>query len=224
MAAGRPLFPGSTVEDELHLIFRLLGEWPLPGGRGGGYRKLPTLMLWFSGTPTEENWPGISSIEEFKSYNFPKYKPQPLINHAPRYRCPPRRHDRSSIFVLFAFIRQWRVGVCSHVCSHECHRQEILFSQTAIHFLPLLSLWLPISPCHRQTLNSLLSLPGWTVKASSCCFHSSKWVIATLLIPGTHFFSYDSALLFLFFYIFTVLVLSNTQCYHYLYFNLYKPQ
>uniref|UniRef100_A0A7N8XZT1 cyclin-dependent kinase n=1 Tax=Mastacembelus armatus TaxID=205130 RepID=A0A7N8XZT1_9TELE len=61
MAAGRPLFPGSTVEDELHLIFRLLG------------------------TPTEENWPGISSIEEFKSYNFPKYKPQPLINHAPRY-------------------------------------------------------------------------------------------------------------------------------------------
>uniref|UniRef100_A0A8D3D8F0 Protein kinase domain-containing protein n=1 Tax=Scophthalmus maximus TaxID=52904 RepID=A0A8D3D8F0_SCOMX len=26
MAAGRPLFPGSTVEDELHLIYRLLGE------------------------------------------------------------------------------------------------------------------------------------------------------------------------------------------------------
>lgn len=38
-----------------------------------------------TGTPTEENWPGISSIKEFKSYNFPKYKPQPLINHAPRY-------------------------------------------------------------------------------------------------------------------------------------------
>lgn len=29
MAAGRPLFPGSTVEDELHLIFRLLGQWRL---------------------------------------------------------------------------------------------------------------------------------------------------------------------------------------------------
>lgn len=40
------------------------------------------------GTPTEENWPGISSIEEFKSYNFPKYKPQPIINHAPRYCAP----------------------------------------------------------------------------------------------------------------------------------------
>uniref|UniRef100_A0A3B4EXL7 mitogen-activated protein kinase n=1 Tax=Pundamilia nyererei TaxID=303518 RepID=A0A3B4EXL7_9CICH len=58
MAAGRPLFPGSTVEDELHLIFRLLG------------------------TPTEDSWPGISSIDEFKSYKFHKYKAQSLINHA----------------------------------------------------------------------------------------------------------------------------------------------
>uniref|UniRef100_A0A3B3URD6 Cyclin dependent kinase 17 n=1 Tax=Poecilia latipinna TaxID=48699 RepID=A0A3B3URD6_9TELE len=74
MAAGRPLFPGSTVEDELHLIFRLLG------------------------TPTEENWPGISTIEEFKSYNFPKYKPQPLINHAPRL-------DSDGIELLLAFLR-----------------------------------------------------------------------------------------------------------------------
>uniref|UniRef100_A0A8C6PDB6 cyclin-dependent kinase n=1 Tax=Nothobranchius furzeri TaxID=105023 RepID=A0A8C6PDB6_NOTFU len=74
MAAGRPLFPGSTVEDELHLIFRLLG------------------------TPAEENWPGISSIEEFKSYNFPKYKPQPLINHAPRL-------DGEGIELLLAFLK-----------------------------------------------------------------------------------------------------------------------
>ena len=26
MATGRPLFPGSTVKEELHLIFRLLGQ------------------------------------------------------------------------------------------------------------------------------------------------------------------------------------------------------
>uniref|UniRef100_A0A671T5W1 cyclin-dependent kinase n=1 Tax=Sinocyclocheilus anshuiensis TaxID=1608454 RepID=A0A671T5W1_9TELE len=76
MAAGRPLFPGSTVEDELHLIFRLLG------------------------TPTEDNWPGISSIEEFKSYNFPKYKPQPFINHAPRYLL-----DTEGIELLLSFLR-----------------------------------------------------------------------------------------------------------------------
>lgn len=60
MAAGRPLFPGSTVEDELHLIFRLLG------------------------TPTEDSWPGISAVDDFKSYKFPKYKTQPLINQSPR--------------------------------------------------------------------------------------------------------------------------------------------
>ncbi|KAL4659335.1 cyclin-dependent kinase 17 [Arapaima gigas] len=74
MAAGRPLFPGSTVEDELHLIFRLLG------------------------TPTEDNWPGISSIDEFKSYNFPKYKPQPFINHAPRL-------DTDGIDLLLNFLK-----------------------------------------------------------------------------------------------------------------------
>lgn len=38
MAAGRPLFPGSTVEDELHLIFRLLGEW-LPATSGWRARR-----------------------------------------------------------------------------------------------------------------------------------------------------------------------------------------
>uniref|UniRef100_A0A3P9HH51 cyclin-dependent kinase n=1 Tax=Oryzias latipes TaxID=8090 RepID=A0A3P9HH51_ORYLA len=74
MAAGRPLFPGSTVEDELHLIFRLLG------------------------TPTEDSWPGISSIEEFKSYKFPKYKAQPLINHAPRL-------DNDGLDLLMSFLK-----------------------------------------------------------------------------------------------------------------------
>ncbi|KAF3855035.1 hypothetical protein F7725_023090 [Dissostichus mawsoni] len=74
MAAGRPLFPGSTVEDELHLIFRLLG------------------------TPTEDSWPGISSMDEFKSYKFPKYKIQPLINHAPRL-------DTDGIDLLMSFLK-----------------------------------------------------------------------------------------------------------------------
>ncbi|XP_078500734.1 cyclin-dependent kinase 18 [Lissotriton helveticus] len=60
MATGRPMFPGSTVKEELHIIFRLIG------------------------TPTEETWPGITSNPEFKAYNFPLYRCQPLINHAPR--------------------------------------------------------------------------------------------------------------------------------------------
>lgn len=60
MASGRPLFPGSTVEDELHLIFKVLG------------------------TPTEENWPGISLSEELLSHNFPPYCAEPLVKRAPR--------------------------------------------------------------------------------------------------------------------------------------------
>ncbi|KTG35528.1 hypothetical protein cypCar_00030424, partial [Cyprinus carpio] len=63
MITGRPLFPGSTVEDELHLIFRILG------------------------TPTEESWPGINTNDNFLSHNFPHYDGEPLITHAPRCVC-----------------------------------------------------------------------------------------------------------------------------------------
>ncbi|XP_036388967.1 cyclin-dependent kinase 18-like [Megalops cyprinoides] len=60
MVTGRPMFPGSTVKEELHLIFRLMG------------------------TPTEETWPGITANLEMQSYSFPQYRPQPLLNHVPR--------------------------------------------------------------------------------------------------------------------------------------------
>uniref|UniRef100_A0A3Q3G697 cyclin-dependent kinase n=1 Tax=Kryptolebias marmoratus TaxID=37003 RepID=A0A3Q3G697_KRYMA len=60
MMTGRPLFPGSTVEEELHFIFKLLG------------------------TPTEQNWPGISSNNEFMAFNFPWYRAERLRNHTPR--------------------------------------------------------------------------------------------------------------------------------------------
>ncbi|XP_048755903.1 cyclin-dependent kinase 5-like [Ostrea edulis] len=45
--AGRPLFPGNDVEDQLKRIFKLLG------------------------TPTGESWPGISQLPEYKP--FPMY-------------------------------------------------------------------------------------------------------------------------------------------------------
>ncbi|XP_020600422.1 cyclin-dependent kinase 17-like [Orbicella faveolata] len=60
MATGRPFFPGSTVEDQLHLIFKTLG------------------------TPTEDTWPGITSNEIFLSGRFPYYPKEHLINHSPR--------------------------------------------------------------------------------------------------------------------------------------------
>ncbi|XP_054868881.1 cyclin-dependent kinase 17-like isoform X5 [Amphiprion ocellaris] len=75
MITGRPLFPGSTVEDELHLIFRILG------------------------TPTEETWPGITTSEEFKTYNFPHYHAEPLVNHAPRIDND--GHDLLSMLLQF---------------------------------------------------------------------------------------------------------------------------
>lgn len=53
MYTGRPLFPGTTNEDQLQKIFRLMG------------------------TPSERTWPGISSLPEYKA-NFPNYATQQL--------------------------------------------------------------------------------------------------------------------------------------------------
>lgn len=53
MLTGRALFAGSTNDDQLLRIFRLLG------------------------TPSEYNWPGVSQFPEFKN-TFPIYGPQDL--------------------------------------------------------------------------------------------------------------------------------------------------
>uniref|UniRef100_T1J4D4 cyclin-dependent kinase n=1 Tax=Strigamia maritima TaxID=126957 RepID=T1J4D4_STRMM len=59
MACGRPLFPGSAIEDQLNRIFKVFG------------------------TPDFTNWPGIRSNEELP-YSFPIYEPERLHNRAPR--------------------------------------------------------------------------------------------------------------------------------------------
>uniref|UniRef100_A0A673Y6T9 cyclin-dependent kinase n=1 Tax=Salmo trutta TaxID=8032 RepID=A0A673Y6T9_SALTR len=59
---------------------------------------LTVLALISSGTPSEDSWPGISGVDEFKSYNFPKYKPQPFINHAPRL-------DTEGIELVLSFLK-----------------------------------------------------------------------------------------------------------------------
>ena len=53
MYTGRPLFPGTTNEDQLQKIFRLMG------------------------TPSERSWPGISQFPEYKN-NFHIYATQDL--------------------------------------------------------------------------------------------------------------------------------------------------
>lgn len=59
MYTGRPLFPGTTNEDQLQKIFRLMG------------------------TPTERSWPGISQLPEYKA-NFPSYSTQNLRAFLPQ--------------------------------------------------------------------------------------------------------------------------------------------
>lgn len=53
MYTGRPLFPGTTNEDQLQKIFRLMG------------------------TPSERTWPGITQFPEYKT-NWPVYATQDL--------------------------------------------------------------------------------------------------------------------------------------------------
>lgn len=80
MGCGRPLFPGSTVEDELHLIFKTLG------------------------TPSDVVYPGLSSNEEYLSYNIPNYSAEPLINIAPRYVEVTQACFRSCRIKVFEYI------------------------------------------------------------------------------------------------------------------------
>jgi len=53
MASGRPLFPGSGTSDQLFRIFKILG------------------------TPTEESWPSITELPEYKP-DFPVHQSLPL--------------------------------------------------------------------------------------------------------------------------------------------------
>lgn len=45
MASGRPLFPGNSIPDQLQRIFKVLG------------------------TPTDQTWPGVSQLPEYKVGN-----------------------------------------------------------------------------------------------------------------------------------------------------------
>lgn len=60
MASGRPLFPGSAIDNQLELIFHTLG------------------------TPTESTWPGVTSYKSFEPFKSTVYKPQSLVSSVPR--------------------------------------------------------------------------------------------------------------------------------------------
>ncbi|KFD65806.1 hypothetical protein M514_04710 [Trichuris suis] len=60
MVTGRPFFPGRTVDEQLHLIFRALG------------------------TPRRPQHAELVDKIEQSAFHFPNYRPEPFINHAPR--------------------------------------------------------------------------------------------------------------------------------------------
>nr|CAB3229411.1 cyclin-dependent kinase 18 [Phallusia mammillata] len=60
MATGRPLFPGSTVADQLQLIFKTLG------------------------TPTEESWKGVSQLPSYSTHATRLYPGETYRSIAPR--------------------------------------------------------------------------------------------------------------------------------------------
>ncbi|KAL2137156.1 hypothetical protein VTI74DRAFT_7703 [Chaetomium olivicolor] len=59
MFSGRPLFPGTTNEDQIIRIFRIMG------------------------TPTERTWPGLSQFPEYKT-TWQMYATQPLTSILPQ--------------------------------------------------------------------------------------------------------------------------------------------
>jgi hypothetical protein len=63
MGSGRPLFPGSSIRDQLIRIFKVLG------------------------TPTEAIWPGMKQYPEFKD-DFPVHKRLPLSSLLPKMDDP----------------------------------------------------------------------------------------------------------------------------------------
>ncbi|XP_035713184.1 cyclin-dependent kinase 18 isoform X2 [Folsomia candida] len=92
MASGRPIFPGSTVEDQLKLIFRTLG------------------------TPNEDSWPGISTNDDYRFYDFEQWPPEPLVSRAPRL-------DGDGIELLSKFLRY---DARSRVIAHEAMQYPFL--------------------------------------------------------------------------------------------------
>lgn len=60
MVSGRPIFPGSTNEEQIVLIWQILG------------------------TPTESLWEGVSQLPEYKPEDWPECDKQDLAHQMPR--------------------------------------------------------------------------------------------------------------------------------------------
>jgi len=85
---GRPLFPGSDVDDQLKRIFKLLG------------------------TPTDDTWPGVSQLADYKP--FPMYHPSTSWSQVvPRLSSK----GRDLLQKLLVCVPKMRVGA-EHAMAH----------------------------------------------------------------------------------------------------------
>lgn len=107
MVKGRPLFPGSSVEDQLKLIFSVLG------------------------TPPKDCWPNLEI-----PYSFPKYARESLSFKVPRldhtavdllerFLCVSIPFSRALIFADDAFISR-KVVIIHHYSPHDPPFRSIL--------------------------------------------------------------------------------------------------
>jgi cyclin-dependent kinase 17 len=78
MVNGKPLFPGTKVEDELYLIFKTLG------------------------TPNEDVFPGINSSSDFLALKLPKY---PLITESSSFSTLCSRLELDGLSLLASFLK-----------------------------------------------------------------------------------------------------------------------
>ncbi|KAB0341856.1 hypothetical protein FD754_018782 [Muntiacus muntjak] len=94
--AGRPLFPGNDVDDQLKRIFRYpsvsLYLTPAPNPQEGIW-KPPRMTLdpmdTLLGTPTEEQWPAMTKLPDYKPY--PMYPATTsLVNVVPKLNATGR--------------------------------------------------------------------------------------------------------------------------------------
>ncbi|RKP13259.1 protein serine/threonine kinase [Piptocephalis cylindrospora] len=101
MASGRPLFPGSSVSDELLRIFRLLG------------------------TPTEATWPEVSKLPDYaaRTAEIPSFPPQAVEKYVAK--CEPEASNL--LRALLTYIPRARISAAtalSHPYFADMHQGD----------------------------------------------------------------------------------------------------
>ncbi|NXO42367.1 CDK5 kinase, partial [Locustella ochotensis] len=87
--AGRPLFPGNDVDDQLKRIFRYPWEWGPQNGQCWVPPWWPLTVPTLLGTPTEEQWPAMAKLPDYKPY--PMYPATTsLVNVVPKLNATGR--------------------------------------------------------------------------------------------------------------------------------------